>query len=250
MDAASSSVSGITKRSWLLWNLGSLCNTCEPSCSCVCQLETRTWGSCHRSFQCKPGFSIGLPIPSLLYYQKMSQKNSTGSVTLCSDHTSAWKSRRWYPVILTLLAGQPLLLPRQLDLLRLPGTKKIHPLCLQKTSGWLHGPFQAKLTKKGFSQKVSDILLSTWRNKIASQYESAEKAWSGWCSEQEINPSPLENILEFLADLFYKGFKFCTLGVYRSAISSNHETVDGFVIGNILLWQIYERSIFFETSGA
>ena len=38
----------------------------------------------------------------------------------------------------------------------------------------------------------------------------------------------LENILEFLADLFYKDFKFRTLGVYRSAISSNHEAVDDF----------------------
>ena len=93
--------------------------------------------------------------------------------------------------------------------------------------------FRAKLTKEGFSQKVSDILLSSWRKKTASQYESAWKAWSGWCSEWDINPfsTTVENILEFLPDLFYKGFKFRTLGVYKSAISSNHETVDGFVIG-------------------
>ena len=63
--------------------------------------------------------------------------------------------------------------------------------------------------------------------------KGAWKAWNSWCSEWEINlfSTTLENILEFSADLFHKGFKFCTLGVYRSAISSNHETVDGFVIG-------------------
>ena len=90
MDAASSSVSGIAKRSWLL-RYRSLCNTCEPSGSCVCQLETRAWGSCHRCFQCKMGFSSGLSIPSFLYDQKMSQKDSSGSVTLCFDHTSVEK---------------------------------------------------------------------------------------------------------------------------------------------------------------
>ena len=50
----------------------------------------------------------------------------------CVLITPVWKSSPWYPVILSLLVGQPLLLPRRLDLLRLPGTEKIHPLCLQK----------------------------------------------------------------------------------------------------------------------
>ena len=106
--------------------------------------------------------------------------------------------------------------------------------------------FRAKLAKEGFSQKVSDILLSSWRKKTASQYESAWKAWSGWCSEREINPfsTTLENILEFLADLFYKGFKFRTLGVYRSAISSNHETVDGFVIGKHPMMAKFMKGVF------
>ena len=86
MDAASRGVSGITKRSWL-FQYRSLCNTSEPSGSCICQLETRAWGSCHRCFQCKMGFSTGLPIPSLLYDQKVPQENSARSGTLCPDHT-------------------------------------------------------------------------------------------------------------------------------------------------------------------
>ena len=90
MDAASSGVSGITKRSWL-FQYRSLCNTGEPSGSCICQLETRAWGSCHRCFQCKMGFSTGIPIPSLLYDQKVPQENSARSGTLCPDHTSVEK---------------------------------------------------------------------------------------------------------------------------------------------------------------
>ena len=77
-----------------------------------------------------------------------------------------------------------------------------------------------------------------------------ERAWSGWCSEWEINSfsSTLENILEFLADLFHEGFKFRTLGVYRSAISSNHETVDGYCNWETSYdGKMYERGIFFQT---
>ena len=90
LDAASSSVSGFAKRSSLL-QCRSLCNTCEPSGSGICQLETRAWGSCHRCFQCKMGFSTGLSIPSLLHDRKMPKKDSTESVTSCSDHTSVEK---------------------------------------------------------------------------------------------------------------------------------------------------------------
>ena len=90
MDAASSSVSGITKRSWLFW-YRSLCITGEPLGSCICQLEIRAWGSCHRCFQSKMGFSTGLPILSFLYDQKVPQENSTRSGTLCPDHTSVEK---------------------------------------------------------------------------------------------------------------------------------------------------------------
>ena len=126
MDAASSGVSGITKRSWL-FQYRSLCNTGEPSGSCICQLETRAWGSCHRCFQCKMGFSTGLPVPSLLYDQRCLRKIQQDQAH-CVLITPVWKSSPWYPVILSLLVGQPLLLPRRLDLLRLPGTEKIHPL--------------------------------------------------------------------------------------------------------------------------
>ena len=66
----------------------------------------------------------------------------------CVLITPVWKSSPWYSVILSLFVGQPLLLPRPLDLLRLPGTKRYTPCAFKKTSGWLHGPFQGK-THKG-----------------------------------------------------------------------------------------------------
>ena len=245
MDAASSGVSGITKRSWL-FRYRSLCSTGEPSGSCVCQLETRAWGSCHRCFQCKMGFSTGLPIPSFLYDQKVPQENSARSVTLCPDHTSVEKqslvSSHSISVGRATIASS-----KTAGSSETPRHKKdTPPVPSKKLQAGCMAHFRAKLTKEGFSQKVSDILLSSWRKKTASQYESAWRAWSGWCSEREINPfsTTLENILEFLADLFYKGFKFRTLGVYRSAISSNHETVDGFVIGKHPMMAKFMKGVF------
>ena len=130
MDAASSGVSGITKRSWL-FRYRPLCNTGEPSGSCICQLETRAWGSCHRCFQCKIGFSTGLPIPSLLYDQKVLQENSARSVTLCPDHTSVEKQ--------SLVSSHSISVGRAtIASSKTAGSsetsrhKKIHPLCLQK----------------------------------------------------------------------------------------------------------------------
>ena len=146
MNAASSSVSGIAKRSWLL-QYRSLCNTFEPSGSCVCQLETRAWGSCHRCFQCKMGFYTGKPIPSLLYDQKMSQKNSTGSVTLCPDHTSVEKQ--------TLVSSHSVFFGRAaMASSKTTGSsetsrhQKHTPPVPSKNSGWLHGPFQGESHKE------------------------------------------------------------------------------------------------------
>ena len=146
MDAASSVVSFITKRSWLFW-YRSLCITGEPSGSCICQLDTRAWGSCHRCFQCKMGFSTGLPIPSFLYDQKVPQENSARSITLCPDHTSVEKQ--------ALVSSHSMFVGRAtIASSKTTGSsetfrhKQDTPLCLQKTSGWLHDPFQDK-THKG-----------------------------------------------------------------------------------------------------
>ena len=130
MDAASSGVSGITKRSWL-FQYRSLCNTGEQSGSCICQLETRAWGSCHRCFQCKMGFSTGLPIPSLLYDQKVPQENSARSVTLCPHHTSvemqSLVSSHYISVGRATIASS-----KTAGSSETSRHKKIHPLCLQK----------------------------------------------------------------------------------------------------------------------
>ena len=43
-----------------------------------------------------------------------------------------WRSRPWFPALLSMLIERPLLLPQDQRILRLPGTDKIHPLCCQR----------------------------------------------------------------------------------------------------------------------
>ena len=183
---------------------------------------------------------------NLLYDQKVPQENSARSVTLCPDHTSVEKQ--------SLVSSHSISVGRAtIASSKMAGSsetsrhkKDTSPVPSKKLQAGCMAHFRAKLTKEGFSQNVSDIQLSSWRKKTASQYESTWKAWSGWCSEREINPfsTTLENILEFLTDLFYKGSKFRTLGMYKSAISSNHETVDGFVIGKHPMMVKFMKGVF------
>ena len=165
MDAASSSVSGIAKRSWL-FRYRSLCNTCEPLGSCVCQLETRAWGSCHRCFQCKMGVSSGLCIPSFLYDRKMSQKDSTGSVTLCSDHTSVEKQ--------TLVSSHSVSLGRAtMASSKTTGSSKTSrhqkdttPVSSKKLQAGCMAHFRETLTKKDFLRKSQISFSSLGERKL------------------------------------------------------------------------------------
>ena len=62
----------------------------------------------------------------------------------CILITPVWKSRRWYLVILSLLADRLLLLPKDSKLLQLPGTDKVHPLCSQKNFRLAAWPLSGK----------------------------------------------------------------------------------------------------------
>ena len=43
--------------------------------------------------------------------------------------------------------------------------------------------------------------------------------------------SPIKEVVNFLADLHQEGYQYRSLNAYRSAISSAHERVDGYTVG-------------------
>ena len=51
-------------------------------------------------------------------------------------------------------------------------------------------------------------------------------------------------ILEFLAELLHKGYKYRTIGVYRSTISNFHQPIDGIVIGKHPLMSKFMKGVY------
>ena len=151
----------------------------------------------------------------------------------CIPIAPVWKSRPWYPIHLSMLSHQPLLLPQSQFFLQLPGTNKIHTLCTQKSfrlAAWKTSGKHYKL--KDFLRRC--LTFSSWRKSITRQYESAWRSWSDWCDSRQINylSTSIKNIPTYLAHLFHqKGLQYRTINVYRLAVSAFHIPIDGMIIG-------------------
>lgn len=96
---------------------------------------------------------------------------------------------------------------------------------------------QEFLMQQGVPQLIiSDLMLALWRDKTNSNYMygSSFSRWAGWCQQRGRDPTagPIEDVVNFLAELFSEGYQYQSLNAYRSAISSVHEMVEGFSVGS------------------
>ena len=196
-------------------------------------MEARTRGNSNRCFQYPLGLSTELPVSSLLpdtnvpkvshagagrlhsHCSIMEEPALVSSTPICAHRTSsAIASGSENPEAPRDRQDSPFLLPEEVPV-----------SCMEN--------FWKGLQNKGFLEKVSKFLLSSWRGNTAKQYESAWKGWSSWCSKEKVNPFPttIKHILSYLADLFHQGRQYRTIGVHRSAISSFHISLEGVVVG-------------------
>ena len=83
---------------------------------------------------------------------------------------------------------------------------------------------------QNLSAGTSRLLLSSWRKKTAKSYESLFNKWVRWCNERNSDPV-LGEVINFLAALYDEGYQYRSLNAYRSAISSVHEKIDGYDVG-------------------
>ena len=88
-------------------------------------------------------------------------------------------------------------------------------------------------TSQRFSEKASDLMLASWRPQTNSKYRSGFAQWASWCKQRGQNPlnGPVSDVVNFLAELFSKGYQYQSLNSYHSAISSAHERIDGISVG-------------------
>ena len=77
------------------------------------------------------------------------------------------------------------------------------------------------LAARGFSQKVTKIILQSWRESTQKQYSVYLKKWLLFCSSKCIDPlkaTPTQ-ALDFMADLFEQGLGYSAMNTVRSALS-------------------------------
>ena len=145
----------------------------------------------------------------------------------------AWPGQVWYSQLLTMLTDYPILLPQYPELLLSPDQKP-HPLFAQEEVipdcvACLRQSYEVQ----GFSRRVAELLIQSWRNATNSSYNSAWHKWHRWCAGRNCNPTstPISNILQFLAEQFDTGLQFCSVNALRSAISTMHTSIDGMTVG-------------------
>ena len=140
-----------------------------------------------------------------------------------------WKAQSWYPVLLQLLINKPLLIPQS----PLP----IQSVC-QNRAPDIMPPISCvscirdRCQNGKLSNAATDLVPSSWRDKSMRSYNSFNK-WACWCAEQERNPisGPISDVANFLAYLFEEGYQYRSINVYRSSISTTHDKVDGYSVG-------------------
>ena len=90
-----------------------------------------------------------------------------------------------------------------------------------------------RFKNQNLSERASELLLASWQQNTWKTYDSLFGKWLVWCCRRNTNPiaGDINEVVNFLADLFEQGYQYCSLNVYRSAISSVHEKVDGYEVG-------------------
>ena len=145
--------------------------------------------------------------------------------------TPLWPCQPWLPVVLGMLQDYPRQLPPQEDLILNPSNQEFNAAGDSNISRMAH--LRKSFSSQGISAQASELLLSSWRDKTNTSYNSLFAKWANWCEQQDRNPTsgPVEDTVNFLAELFAEGYQYRSLNAYRSAISSIHQKVYGQSIG-------------------
>ncbi|XP_068723943.1 uncharacterized protein [Montipora capricornis] len=78
------------------------------------------------------------------------------------------------------------------------------------------------LVEHGISPQVANVIMSSWRSSIVKQYDVFLDKWSTFCLSRQNSfmRAPVSLVLDFLHDLYDKGYSYSSLNTARSAISA------------------------------
>ena len=195
----------------------------------VLQLETRPSSTSNRCFSTGLGASEGLRQPPLVSSRESSE---AGESPTGSGHTGG-----------SYVEGSTMVPSSSGDVV---GLSSVDPVVPQSVSHDLRvsdhefsaptsrmAYLQEKFPGQNLSNAARDLLLASWRAKSNKTYDSHFKKWLCWCTSRGSDPisGPVSEVANFLADLHKEGYQSSSLNVFRSAISSVHDKVDGVEVG-------------------
>ena len=99
---------------------------------------------------------------------------------------------------------------------------------------------------RGFSERTTNIIMSSWRTGTKKQYQTFIRRWIQYTVEREIDkfhPS-LGDVLNFFTSLFDKGLGYSSLNTARGALSAIGLKIENFMVGSHPLVIRYMRGIF------
>ena len=117
----------------------------------------------------------------------------------------AWPSQIWYPQLLAMLTGPPILLPTEDYLLLSPDQRSyISPPAGREPVPGRLAYLRQHFEMQGLSPRAAELLIESWRGNTNDACNSAWRKWLYWCTEQDINPisTSVMNIMQFLVDQF------------------------------------------------
>ena len=93
--------------------------------------------------------------------------------------------------------------------------------------------FRLRYKHQQLLEKATELTLASWREKSSKTYESQFQKWASWCGARSIDPisCPIGDVANFLAEMFSEGYQYRSINAYRSAISSVHDKIDRYDVG-------------------
>lgn len=86
----------------------------------------------------------------------------------------------------------------------------------------------------GISDEAFGIISASWRRGTEKAYSSNWHKWIiSWCGSRQRNPllPVVEDVANFLTDVFKEGLQYSTVNSYRSALSATLPPIEGFPAG-------------------